>query len=111
MRYWLLPSLFALLVLAPSPAQEKSPPAAVAGTPAGPRATVATVWEVVYIATGTTMILTASSITHNLANGGMGKNGGSDGQGVGGGIYSLGTLTVNPATASKNKASTSHDNI
>ena len=28
MRYWLLPSLFALLVLAPSPAQEKTPPAA-----------------------------------------------------------------------------------
>jgi hypothetical protein len=59
-----------------------------------------------------TMTLTASAITHNRARGGKGKHGGADGEGVGGGLYNVGTLTVDPATViTGNHASTSHDDV
>ena len=53
-----------------------------------------------------------STITHNKASGGEGGAGGSDGQGVGGGAYNLGTLVLDMSTViSHNHASTSNDDI
>jgi hypothetical protein len=61
---------------------------------------------------GSKTTLTACSITHNRAGDGKGKHSGSDGQGVGGGPYKLGTVAVDPATViSKNHASTSNENV
>ena len=58
------------------------------------------------------LLVTGSSITRNLAIGGHGYGAGSDGQGIGGGVYFLGTFTFDSATViSKNHASTSGDNI
>ena len=66
----------------------------------------------VYNIAGSEMTVTASKITANWATGGKGKHGGSDGQGIGGGLYHLGTFTVDPATViSKNHASTSNDDV
>jgi hypothetical protein len=61
--------------------------------------------------TGTTLTLSASQVTLNQALGGHG-GGGSDGQGIGGGVYSLGTFSFDPATSIRhNHASTSNDDI
>jgi hypothetical protein len=61
---------------------------------------------------GSKTTLTACSITHNRARGGQGKHGGSDGQGVGGGLYNSGTVAVDPATViHKNHASTNNNNV
>jgi len=49
-------------------------------------------------------------IDYNRAYGGEGEDGGSDGQGIGGGVYNLGTFTFDIATViAHNKASTSND--
>jgi hypothetical protein len=54
--------------------------------------------------------LTASVIEFNLATGGEAGSGGIDGQGIGGGVYLLGTFTIDPtAIITKNHASTSND--
>ena len=51
------------------------------------------------------MTVSASRITHNRARGG---DGGTDGLGVGGGVYNLGTFLVDAATVIRhNHASTS----
>jgi hypothetical protein len=65
----------------------------------------------VYIDTASTLIVSASDITHNLAGGGSGADsGGQDGQGVGGGVYNLGTFLYDVATViTSNHASTSND--
>jgi hypothetical protein len=48
----------------------------------------------------------------NEANGGEEGTGGTDGQGVGGGVYNLGTFTFDVFTViKKNEASTSNDDI
>ena len=59
------------------------------------------------------LTVSASTITKNDANGGRGgKGGGSDGPGIGGGVYNLGTFLSDLATViARNHASTSHDNI
>jgi hypothetical protein len=45
-----------------------------------------------------------------MAGGGSGADGGMDGQGVGGGVYNLGTILFDPATLiASNHASTSND--
>jgi hypothetical protein len=55
---------------------------------------------------GSALTLTADAITHNRAEGGAG------GDGIGGGIYNLGTLAVDGLTIIRhNHASTSNDNI
>ena len=47
-----------------------------------------------------------------MATGGQGKGGGSNGQGIGGGVYYLGTFTYDGATViRKNHASTSNNDI
>ena len=62
--------------------------------------------------TGSKTTLTACWITHNRARGGRGRHGGGDGQGVGGGLYNLGTVAVDPATViNKNHASTNNNNV
>jgi hypothetical protein len=56
------------------------------------------------------VVVSASKITHNTARGGDGDNGGTDGQGVGGGVYNLGTFYFDAATLiAGNHASTSND--
>jgi hypothetical protein len=56
--------------------------------------------------------LTGSSITNNQATGGKGADGGSDGPGIGGGVYDLGTFTFDVFTViRKNDASTSNDDV
>ena len=53
-----------------------------------------------------------SRITHNKALGGEEGSGGSDGHGVGGGVYNLGIFTFDASTViKKNHASTSNDDI
>jgi hypothetical protein len=53
-----------------------------------------------------------STITANHANGGAADPGGSDGQGIGGGVYNLGAFTFDVATViAFNHASTSNDDI
>ena len=52
----------------------------------------------------------AHRTTHNTARGGDGDNGGTDGLGVGGGAYNLGTFLLDAATIiARNRASTSND--
>jgi hypothetical protein len=65
----------------------------------------------VYVDAASTLIVSASDITHNLAGGGSGADGGGkDGQGVGGGVYNLGTFLFDVATViTGNHASTSND--
>jgi hypothetical protein len=59
-----------------------------------------------------TIALTDSSITRNRAIGASGSNGGSDGLGIGGGIYSIGVLNCfGTNVITKNHASTSNDDI
>ena len=59
---------------------------------------------------GVTVTLNASPIIGNEADGGMGGAGGADGQGVGGGVYNLGTFVFDAATVIRhNHASTSND--
>jgi hypothetical protein len=66
----------------------------------------------IYIASGGTVSLTGRTVTYNRAQGGEGKDGGSDGQGVGGGVYTLGTFTYDVTTViAHNHASTGHDDI
>jgi hypothetical protein len=48
----------------------------------------------------------------NLALGGEGKHGGTDGEGIGGGVYNLGTFSADSETSILfNIASTSDDNF
>src|SRR5262249_54878611 len=62
----------------------------------------------VYVAAGT-VIVSASRITHNRARGGDADDGGTDGLGVGGGVYNLGTFLFDAATIiPKNHASHSY---
>jgi hypothetical protein len=52
------------------------------------------------------------TFTHNQAVGGEEGAGGSDGHGIGGGVYDLGTVAFDALTVIKrNHASTSHDDI
>jgi hypothetical protein len=54
----------------------------------------------------------ASVIAGNRADGGEGAGGGSDGQGIGGGVYNLGTFFLDAASIILgNDASTSNDNV
>jgi hypothetical protein len=63
----------------------------------------------VYVAAGT-VIVVASDISHNQALGGLGDAEGTDGLGVGGGVYNLGTFLFDPLTViADNHASTSND--
>jgi hypothetical protein len=48
--------------------------------------------------------VTASFVTHNLAIGASGSNGGDGGDGLGGGLYNGGKATVTESTISRNKA-------
>ena len=65
-----------------------------------------------FVGTDASVSLTGSTITKNHANGGSGSGGGSDGEGIGGGVYSLGTFTFDATTTiKKNHASTSNDDI
>jgi hypothetical protein len=58
------------------------------------------------------LTLKASIVTGNHANGGDGAGGGADGQGIGGGIYNLGTFFLDALTIVRfNHASTSDDDI
>jgi hypothetical protein len=60
------------------------------------------------VVTGTVTV-SAATIAHNRATGGHG-DGGSDGQGIGGGVYNLGTFLFDAATVIRhNHASTSND--
>jgi hypothetical protein len=53
-----------------------------------------------------------SCITHNRAEGGEGGPSGIDGQGIGGGVYNLGTLFLDEETDIRhNEASTSDDDV
>jgi hypothetical protein len=55
-------------------------------------------------------MVVASEISYNQALGGYGDDGGTDGLGVGGGVYNLGTFLLDPATVLRhNRASTSAD--
>jgi hypothetical protein len=63
----------------------------------------------VYVAAGTVLVI-ASDISYNQARGGLADCGGTDGLGVGGGVYNLGTFLFDTATViTRNHASTSHD--
>jgi hypothetical protein len=63
------------------------------------------------IALGSTLTVTGNTITHNEAKGGK-REGGRDGQGVGGGVYNLGTFAFDITTViKKNHASSSNDDI
>jgi hypothetical protein len=52
-----------------------------------------------------------SAITGNSADGGAGRGAGSDGLGVGGGVYNLGDFSAVDTLIANNDASTSNDNI
>jgi len=59
-----------------------------------------------------TLTLKGVTVEHNRAIGGEGDDGGNDGQGIGGGVYNLGTFTYDATTVIKhNHASTSNDDI
>jgi hypothetical protein len=65
-----------------------------------------------YVATRASAAVTDSRFLLNEARGGDGKHGGADGQGVGGGVYKLGTFTFDAATVLLfNFASTSGNNV
>jgi hypothetical protein len=60
---------------------------------------------------GATATVTVSVISANLAQGGLAGFGGSAGQGIGGGIYNLGTFSLDTrSVVAGNDASTSNDN-
>jgi parallel beta-helix repeat protein len=66
----------------------------------------------IYVAGGASVGVTDSTIVLNAALGGHGHQGGSNGAGIGGGVYSLGTFTFDVDTVIFfNFASTSGDNI
>jgi hypothetical protein len=65
----------------------------------------------IYVGGGATLSASHSSITDNLAQGGQGSSDASDGQGIGGGVYSLWTFDSVLTTIKKNHASTSDDDI
>ena len=74
-----------------------------------PSVVASTVDPLVVVAVGN---VTGSTVTHNRAKGGEGDDGGSDGQGVGGGVYNDGTFAFDLATViAHNHASTSNDDI
>jgi hypothetical protein len=59
-----------------------------------------------------TLTVTGATVQYNFAVGGSGRSGDSDGRGIGGGAYLLGTFTIDSTTViKKNHASTSSDNI
>jgi hypothetical protein len=60
---------------------------------------------------GSSASVSASNINANVAQGGAAGTGGSDGQGVGGGVYNLGTFTDVFTVINGNHASTSNDNV
>ena len=64
-----------------------------------------------YNGTGSTLTISASTITDNEAHASQGHNGGSDGTGVGGGIYSLGSLSYLDTIIEHNHADTSNDDL
>ncbi len=80
-------------------------------------ATAATAWAAAPFvgppgATGTpSLAVSYSLITENSAVGGWADPGGSAGQGIGGGVYSLGTFSDVVTLIINNHASTSHDNV
>ncbi len=56
------------------------------------------------------MLVVASDISSNQALGGLGDSEGTDGLGVGGGVYNLGTFLADALTVfAHNHASTSND--
>jgi hypothetical protein len=58
------------------------------------------------------LTLQTSSVTKNDADGGDGDHGGANGEGIGGGVYNLGTLDVDALTVIfENHASTNHDDL
>jgi hypothetical protein len=66
----------------------------------------------IYVASGASVAVTSSTITHNAATGRKGGTGGSAGLGMGGGVYNLGTFSFDVTTVTKDDhASTSIDNI
>src|SRR5262249_26560400 len=63
-----------------------------------------------YIRAHATLTVIAGTITQNRARGGKKTNAGDDGQGIGGGVYNLGTFSDDALTViAKNHASTSDD--
>ena len=64
-----------------------------------------------YIGATASATVSISQIENNLAQGGKGGNGGSDGDGIGGGVYYLGTFSDVLTVIKHNHASTSNDNI
>jgi hypothetical protein len=66
----------------------------------------------VYSAAAASLRLERSTVTKNHANGGEGSTGGSDGEGIAGGVYNLGLFDFDGLTRiSRNHASTSHDDV
>ena len=59
----------------------------------------------------TSNMFTKDLVILNNADGGHGKGGGTDGEGIGGGVYTLGTFTDPFTLIILNDASTSGDNI
>jgi hypothetical protein len=61
---------------------------------------------------GSSATVNDSTISHNKASGGEEGAGGSDGHGVGGGVYNLGTFAFDIVSViKKNHAATSNDDI
>jgi hypothetical protein len=58
------------------------------------------------------LVLQEAIVSKNLALGGDAETGGIDGQGIGGGVYYLGTFNFDPETViEKNQASSSSDDV
>jgi hypothetical protein len=56
------------------------------------------------------VLVSGSDISYNQALGGLGDGAGADGQGVGGGVYNLGTFLFDSLTIiAHNRASDSND--
>ena len=59
-----------------------------------------------------TLTFTDATVKHNFALGGAAGDGGSDGEGIGGGLYNLGAITDGSTyVIKKNRASTSNPDI
>jgi hypothetical protein len=66
----------------------------------------------VYNDAASSLRLERSTVTENHANGGKGGAGGSDGEGIGGGVYNLGSFDLDAFTLIfANHASTSDDDV
>ncbi|HEV8058867.1 MAG TPA: hypothetical protein VGP68_03290 [Gemmataceae bacterium] len=63
-----------------------------------------------YVASGASLSVTDSAILLNLAHGGDGKHSGSDGEGIGGGVYTVGTFTYDALTFIVFNLASSHGN-